>query len=156
MTNYDYWYGREVEGRLTDVHSVFIRNKVPQDLLSYPHIYFTWQAPIKLFSDAKVIELIQKCLNIGKAVSIEVNDENIGLIPQELINRCHLLYRLSGKMADKLKMTDTICIDIAPFKVLTATKYTMQHTTPDVYINDSAMPTLPPNSLYPKHENSNS
>jgi hypothetical protein len=36
------WYGTEVEGRLSDLQTVFVRKgDLPLDHIEYPHLYFT-------------------------------------------------------------------------------------------------------------------
>ncbi len=141
MTKHDFWYGREVEGRFTDLQTVFIRGKFPEDYKKYPHVFFTEEAPINLLKE-KEYDLIRELLNEGKMVTIEIVEENVKLLPQDIYNRCHLMYRIKAPLGLKMKNTDTICLDMEKFRVLCATKLNMQETFVHTYINDSVKPII--------------
>ena len=40
MYGKSYWYGKEVEGRLSDIETVFVRGQVPQNYKEYPHVFW--------------------------------------------------------------------------------------------------------------------
>lgn len=141
MKGYSFWYGREVEGRYTDLHTVFMRSKIPSDVEKYFHLYFTFEAHQNGLLK-KNWDKLRAWLDKGKAISIEVYEKDVDTIPADIFNRAHLLLRIQSPASLKLKKTDTICLHMAEFRILTITKFNMQETQRETYIVDSAKPYL--------------
>ena len=144
MYGKDQWSGREVEGRYSDIMTYFIRDLVPtgtevdvsginvKDLLTYPHYYFTNEYTAEL--DDELIHKIRQILDrTDCAVTIEATTDTLKNIPHDLINRCHVIYRIQDENLCKLKQTDTLSIDNGWYNCLQITKHNMSETTPDSY-----------------------
>lgn len=145
MQGTQFWYGREAEGRLTPMPSVFCRNKIPDDYKDYPHIYFTVEYIDKCITDTKkqFWEQISNILDEEKHfVTLEVNQRQLqgDKIPPSIFNRAHILLRVSCPEFEQLKPTDTVTLDIKPFNVYTITKYNMQKVTSNDYVFDRRKP----------------
>ena len=136
MFGHKFWYGREVEGRLADMDTVFVREELPSNWNMYPHVYFTIEF-IKSCIERDKWNLIHNILNTSKnMVTIEVNAETIEKIPMSIFNRCHLIYRIPDTHVAKLKSTDTVSIDQGWYRVHQITKCNMMEMTPDSYRYD--------------------
>ena len=61
MYGKSYWYGKEVEGRLSDIETVFVRGQLPENYKEYPHAYFIGVAQL---SQGSVINKIYSCVFI--------------------------------------------------------------------------------------------
>jgi hypothetical protein len=134
MQGKNFWYGKEVEGRLFGVNTCFVRNKVPADADKYSHLFFT-------------IEFVERCVKTNawndiavmidgnRIITLEANDVVYSSIPRLITNHCHILYIIKAKYADltQLKKTDTIKIDTAPYCGYVSAKAGFQELTPDIY-----------------------
>jgi hypothetical protein len=134
------WRGREVEGRYTDMMTFFVReygNGIGEDdFTQYPHYYFTIEYVIKMIntSDPKHINAIRNILDTSNAVvTIEANKDTLKNISTDLINRCHIIYRIQDDALQLLKATDTVSIDAGWYRCHMIAKMHMQETTPDSY-----------------------
>jgi hypothetical protein len=134
------WRGREVEGRYTDMMTFFVREYGDglevDDFSWYPHYYFTIEYVIKMIntSDPKYIDAIRKILDESNAVvTIEANKDTLKNISTDLINRCHIIYRIQDDALQLLKATDTLSIDAGWYRCHMIAKMHMQETTPDSY-----------------------
>jgi hypothetical protein len=141
MQGTDYWVGREVEGKLSPIPSVFCRYKIPKNYENYPHIYFTVEYIDLCISDTggELWNTISNILDDEKQyVTLEVIPRQLqnNKIPPSIFNRAHILLRVSCPEFEQLKSTDTVTIDIKPFNVYTITKYNMQKVTSENYVYD--------------------
>lgn len=134
------WRGREVEGRYTDMMTFFVREYGDglevDDFTQYPHYYFTIEYVIKMIntSDPKHINAIRNILDTSNAVvTIEANKDTLKNISTDLINRCHIIYRIQDDALQLLKATDTVSIDAGWYRCHMIAKMHMQETTPDSY-----------------------
>jgi hypothetical protein len=144
------WRGREVEGRYTDMMTFFVRDWNSSEKLNvkeyseYPHYYFTIEY-MKLCSDAKPnvanrIDIIREILDTTNAVvTIEANKDILTNISTDLINRCHIIYRIQDNALQLLKATDTLSIDAGWYRCHMIAKMHMQETTPDSYKFDEEL-----------------
>lgn len=138
MQGLDYWYGPEVEGRHTGIQTVFRRNKLPDNWINYPHIYFTIEAIIEFIKKDNWDEIID-ILNLSyKYITCEINSDTIDKIPKRVFNHCHMLYRVGipNKDIDKLKAMDTITLDNGSYNIYAVSKNIMQKVTADNYAVD--------------------
>ena len=135
MYNASYWYGKECEGRLSDIETVFVRKDVPSNFQEYPHIYFTIE-----YIEARVKDkewgTILGILDTRQYVTVEANASTLEKIPMNIFNRAHIIYRISDPNFQRLKETDTLSIDQDWYRVHQITKCNMMQMTPDSYKYD--------------------
>lgn len=127
------WYGKEVEGRLSDLQTVFIRKgDLPPDWIEYPHIYFTIEYITESVKNNNW-STIHKLLETKKVVTIEANAETVEKIPMSVFNRVHILYRIHDPFLERLKKTDTLSIDAGWYRCHQIMKCNLQQIVPDDY-----------------------
>lgn len=139
MFKKSYWYGKECEGRLHDIETVFCRKEIPDNYKNYPHMYLTIEFITKMISDEKWgIEQEELLMNdIGfMMLTIEANSDVIHKIPINIKQKAHIIYRIKDKNIDVLKSTDTISIDQDHYNVYQVTKENMFHSSRDDYKYD--------------------
>lgn len=152
------WRGRECEGRYSDMMTYFVRDLIINEnngriipvgqggidvdkLTDYPHYYFTveyMQRVTETFTTPSMeLDIIRKILDTTNCVvTIETNDTLFKLIPTDLFNRCHVIYRIQSEIVQKLKDTDTLSIDAGWYRCHMIAKMNLQETTPDSYKYD--------------------
>ena len=86
MYGKSYWYGKEVEGRLSDIETVFVRGQVPKNYKDYPHIYFTIEY-IEMACVHGNWDEIHNILETKQYVTIEANDKTMDKIPMSSIRK---------------------------------------------------------------------
>jgi hypothetical protein len=138
------WRGREVEGRYADLMTLFVRelgNGIQvEDLKEYPHYYFTIEYMKRCFENTEEVEAIRNILDSSNcAVTIEANTDTIRRIPPDLINRCHIIYRIQDDALQVLKDTDTLSIDAGWYRVHQITKCNMMEINPSNYKFDEEL-----------------
>ena len=151
MYNKKQWKGREVEGRYSDLMTMFVRdlerdgNKNSYGLLvdklgDYPHYYFTIEYMKKCYENTTYVETVRWILDYSNmAVTIEADKDTIERIPPDLVNRCHIIYRIHDKALQVLKDTDTLSIDADWYRVHQVTKLNMMEITPSSYKFDEEL-----------------
>ena len=139
------WRGREVEGRYSDMMTWFVRSlnedkDLDVNFTEYPHYYFTIEYMKKIFQTDEYtnttpeIETIRHILDTtNNVVTIEANKHTLDELPPDLVNRCHIIYRIQDNALQKLKDTDTLSIDAGWYRVHQITKCNMMEMTPDNY-----------------------
>jgi len=137
------WRGREVEGRYSDMMTWFIRslnedNGLDVSITDYPHYYFTIEYMNRIFQTHTTgipeLEIIRTILDsTNNVVTIEANKHTLEELPPDLVNRCHIIYRIQDNALQKLKDTDTLSIDAGWYRVHQITKCNMMEMTPDNY-----------------------
>jgi len=132
MYGKSYWYGKEVEGRLSDIETVFVRGQVPKNYKDYPHIYFTIEY-IEMACVHGNWDEIHEILETKQYVTIEANEKTMDKIPMSIFNRAHVIYRIADQHVAKLKKTDTLSIDAGWYRVHQITKCNMMEINPDDY-----------------------
>jgi len=141
------WIGREVEGRYSDMMTFFVRELGDgidvEDFNQYPHYYFTIEYMRRVINNeiAKLhnpeIDAIREILDITHCVvTIEANNSILDLIPPDLFNRCHIIYRIQDTAVQMLKSTDTLSIDAGWYRVHQITKCNMMEINLDNYKYD--------------------
>jgi len=140
------WQGLEVEGRYSDLMTLFVRdldndaNKhglQVDNLSNYPHYYFTIEYMKQCNESTSYINTIRWILdNCNSAITIEADDTTINRITPDLINRCHIIYRIQDKALQVLKDTDTLSIDAGWYRCHMIAKMHMQETKPTNYMYD--------------------
>ena len=122
------WYGKEIEGRYSDIETVFVRETIPDNYKKYPHIYFT----IEYIKKTDWID-IHKILKTKQVITIEATESIINKIPMSVYNRVHIIYRIQDSNVCKLKKTDTISIDADWYRVHQIMKDHLMEINPDDY-----------------------
>ena len=137
------WRGREVEGRYSDMMTWFIRslnedNGLDVSITDYPHYYFTIEYMNRIFQTHTTgipeLEIIRTILDsTNNVVTIEANKHTLEELPPDLVNRCHIIYRIQDNALQKLKDTDTLSVDAGWYRVHQIMKCNMMEMTPDNY-----------------------
>ena len=135
----DFWFGPEVEGRLSGIETMFVRNTVPVVTKLIPHVYFTVEF-VRANKPENWDAMRTMRFEEGKIVSIEVDDGCFENVPADLFNACHIIYRVKGKFMDRLKKLDTVTVDVRPYNIFWASKDHMTHVPPDAYGVDKDNP----------------
>lgn len=139
------WRGREVEGRYSDIMTFFVRYLIDNKLSvksynEYPHYYFTIEYMKQIKTNGQYPLIIREILDTTRcAVTIEANTDTLKNIPVDLVNRCHIIYRIADDALQVLKDTDTISIDAGWYRVSQVTKCNMMHINPDNYKFDEEL-----------------
>jgi len=126
------WYGKEVEGRLYGLNTLFCRHEIGFIKPETVHLYFT----IEFWETENCIENIEKFL-IKYVISIEVNEETYKYVTPNMKVRAHLIYRIKDKNIFDLKETDSIFIDGDMYNVLCYTKHNALKVGYNDYSNDT-------------------
>ena len=132
MYGKSYWYGKEVEGRLSDIETVFVRGQLPKNYEEYPHVYFTIEY-IEMCCTHGNWDDIHNILETRQYVTIEANSKTMDKIPMSIFNRAHVIYRIQDTFVSKLKKTDTVSVDAGWYRVHQITKCNMMEINPDDY-----------------------
>ena len=132
----EYWYGKEVEGRLYGIATMFV-----DDIYSdwetavgdCPHIYFTSNAVQQLV----VKNDWHKSFYRPYQVTLEVSKYNIENIPAWIRINVHLFYAIEEEREiSHLKDTDSVKIIKADYDLYATTIFNMQEVKPKDYAND--------------------
>ena len=134
------WIGKEVEGRYSDIMTLFIRKgKLPSNWKQYPHIYFTIEYIKDSIKSGYWIDIEEILDTTNLAVTIEATHETFDNIPVFLFNRVHIIYRIPDTYVAKLKKTDTVSIDAGWYRVHQIMKCNLMEITPDDYKFDTKL-----------------
>ena len=138
-----YWYGKECEGRLTDVETLFIAdtniNEQDLDMKQYPHIYFCSPAVNQLINAHG--KLSWEWLNdfideTNITVSLEVTPGMLRQLPAMIVIKTHIMYMIHDKEVGLLKKNDSIKVVYGDYKLYCSSIQNMQKVTPDDYKYD--------------------
>ena len=137
-----YWYGKECEGRLTDVETLFIADIEVKGLNmeKAPHIYFCSPAVRQLIKN-KSGNLNWDWLNVfidrtGITVSLECEPGMLKDVPPMMRIKTHIMYMMYEEEVGLLKKNDSIKVIHAPYSLYCASIQNMQKVTPDDYKYD--------------------
>lgn len=146
------WRGREVEGRYSDIMTFFVRELVDNKLsvkeyTEYPHYYFTIEYMRKINTKQSLSETARTYLTVIRdildttncVVTIEADTHTLKNIPTDLVNRCHIIYRIQDDALQVLKDTDTLSIDAGWYRCHMIAKMHMQETKPSSYMYDEEL-----------------
>ena len=136
-----YWYGKECEGRLTDVETLFIADLDVKGLNmeKAPHIYFCSPAVRQLIKGKG--DLNWDWLNgfvdrTGTTVSLECEPGMLKDVPPMIRIKTHIMYMMNEEEVGLLKKNDSIKVIHAPYSLYCASIQNMQKVTPDDYKYD--------------------
>tara|TARA_R110001583_G_scaffold11926_6_gene53244 strand:+ start:265 stop:708 length:444 start_codon:yes stop_codon:yes gene_type:complete len=138
-----YWYGKECEGRLTDVETLFIAdiNIKGLNMDKAPHIYFCSGAVGQLIADEKKSELTWTWLNnfidkTGTTVSLECIPGMLQKVPAMIRIKTHIMYMMSVEEVRLLKQNDSVKLVHGEYDLYCTSIQNMQKVTPDDYKYD--------------------
>ena len=136
-----YWYGKECEGRLTDVETLFIADLDVKGLNmeKAPHIYFCSPAVRQLIKGKG--DLNWDWLNsfidrTGITVSLECEPGMLKEVPPMMRIKTHIMYMMNEEEVGLLKQNDSVKVVYAPYSLYCASIQNMQKVTPDDYKYD--------------------
>ena len=136
-----YWYGKECEGRLTDVETLFIADIDVKGLNmeKAPHIYFCSPAVRQLIKGKG--DLNWDWLNsfidrTGITISLECEPGMLKDIPPMMRIKTHIMYMMNEEEVGLLKQNDSVKVVYAPYSLYCASIQNMQKVTPDDYKYD--------------------
>ena len=136
-----YWYGKECEGRLTDVETLFIADLDVKGLNmeKAPHIYFCSPAVRQLIKGKG--DLSWDWLNTfidrtGITISLECEPGMLKDVPAMMRIKTHIMYMMNEEEVGLLKQNDSVKVVYAPYSLYCASIQNMQQVTPDDYKYD--------------------
>ena len=136
-----YWYGKECEGRLTDVETLFIADLDVKgfNMEKAPHIYFCSPAVKQLIKGKG--DLNWDWLNnfidrTGITISLECEPGMLKDVPPMIRIKTHIMYMMYEEEVGLLKKNDSIKVIHAPYSLYCASIQNMQKVTPDDYKYD--------------------
>jgi len=136
-----YWYGKECEGRLTDVETLFIADIDVKGLNmeKAPHIYFCSPAVRQLIKGKG--DLNWDWLNgfidrTGITISLECEPGMLKDVPAMMRIKTHIMYMMNEEEVGLLKQNDSVKVVYAPYSLYCASIQNMQKVTPDDYKYD--------------------
>ena len=136
-----YWYGKECEGRLTDVETLFIADIDVKGLNmeKAPHIYFCSPAVRQLIKGKG--DLNWDWLNVfidrtGITVSLECEPGMLKEVPPMMRIKTHIMYMMNEEEVGLLKQNDSVKVIYAPYLLYCTSIQNMQKVTPDDYKYD--------------------
>lgn len=145
VPEYEYWgiwEGKEVEGRLQGVPTLIMYAEPDFDHLvefsysnlfrEYSHIYFASN-----WLEHYGYPTVKLALKTGAMVTLEITMEQLDKLPKKLRKKCHLMISIPAPFDwGKIKYTDTIRMDIAPFLTASFSAGTGFLSIPTDYEND--------------------
>mgnify|MGYP001492610077 FL=1 len=140
-----YWYGKECEGRLTDVETLFIADIRVKgvDMEKMPHIYFCSGAVEQLIANdmKNQSQLDWNWMNkfidrTGITISLECTPGMLKDVPPMIRIKTHIMYMMNEEEVGLLKKNDSIKVIHAPYSLYCASIQNMQKVTPDDYKYD--------------------
>ena len=136
-----YWYGKECEGRLTDVETLFIADIDVKGLNmeKAPHIYFCSPAVRQLIKGKG--DLNWDWMNsfidrTGTTISLECEPGMLKHVPPMIRIKTHIMYMMNEEEVGLLKQNDSVKVVYAPYSLYCASIQNMQKVTPDDYKYD--------------------
>ena len=140
-----YWYGKECEGRLTDVETLFIADIEVKGLNmeKAPHIYFCSPAVKQLITNDMKNQSqldwdwMSKFIDqTGITISLECEPGMLKDVPPMIRIKTHIMYMMYEEEVGLLKKNDSIKVIHAPYSLYCASIQNMQKVTPDDYKYD--------------------
>ena len=140
-----HWYGKECEGRLTDVETLFIADIRVKgvDMEKMPHIYFCSGAVEQLITNdmKNQSQLDWDWMNkfidrTGITISLECTPGMLKDVPPMITIKTHIMYMMNEEEVGLLKKNDSIKVIHAPYSLYCASIQNMQKVTPDDYKYD--------------------
>ena len=136
-----YWYGKECEGRLTDVETLFIADIDVKGLNmeKAPHIYFCSPAVRQLIKGKGDLnwDWMNKFIDrTNITISLECVPGLLQKIPAMIRIKTHIMYMLEIEEIRLLKQNDSLKAVYEPYSLYCTSIQNMQKVTPDDYKYD--------------------
>ncbi len=136
-----HWYGKECEGRLTDVETLFIAdiNAKGINMEKMPHIYFCSGAVEQLIDGKGNLNFqwLNGFIDRTKiTISLECQPGMLQKIPPMVVIKTHIMYMISIDEVRLLKQNDSIKIVHGPYDLYCTSIQNMQKVVPDDYKYD--------------------
>ena len=136
-----YWYGKECEGRLTDVETLFIADITAKgvDMEKMPHIYFCSGAVEQLIEGKGDLnwDWLNQFIDRTKIIiSLECQPGTLQKIPPMIRIKTHIMYMAGIEEVKLLKKNDSIKIVHGPYDLYCTSLQNMQKVVPDDYKYD--------------------
>ena len=136
-----YWYGKECEGRLSDVETLFIADTDIDDidLKQYPHIYFCSTAVNQIINEHGKFtwDWLNNFIDeTNITVSLEVTPGVLRQVPAMIRIKTHIMYMIHDDEVGLLKKNDSIKVIYGNYKLYCSSIQNMQKVTPDDYKYD--------------------
>jgi hypothetical protein len=140
-----HWYGKECEGRLTDVETLFIADIRVKgvDMEKMPHIYFCSGAVEQLITNDMKNQSqldwdwMSKFIDrTGITISLECTPGMLKDVPPMIRIKTHIMYMMNQEEVGLLKKNDSIKVVHAPYSLYCTSIQNMQKVTPDDYKYD--------------------
>lgn len=138
------WYGKEIEGRLYGIETLFISDDVAitDDVLSKFNHILIGPTLIEKMSDKNVETYItwrsieQRIDSEKTMFTIEAKPEHIKLLPKAILLKCHILLWLDVPELSELKSSDSIKVCPRSHDMYCFTLHNGQRVTRQDYIHD--------------------
>lgn len=144
------WVGKEVEGRLFGIETLFLRSlsntvmsdrRVIEHFDTLGHVYLT--AEVQDSHTVKEVEcFVEKCRVALKYVTLECLDRDVEKLSTKIRDYCHLIVRVHVSCLHLLKNTDSIALDIhdpPAYECFVFSKQAALVTTRDQYTDDELL-----------------
>ena len=136
-----HWYGKECEGRLTDVETLFIADITVKgiDMEKMPHIYFCSGAVNQLIEGKGDLnwDWMNKFIDrTGITISLECTPGMLNHIPPMIRIKTHIMYMIKEEEVELLKKNDSIKVVYGDYNLYCTSIQNMQKVTPDDYKYD--------------------
>lgn len=139
----DYWFGKEIEGRLYGLETVFIPKsfdakkklfKKFNHFLIGPTLICEMSTPS--YEGPFSWELLESLIDSGKMVTLEVKQGQMKLIPQFMKLKAHILYWIDAEEVAQMKTTDSIKICTQSHDMFVFTLFNGQRVQRHDYTHD--------------------
>lgn len=136
-----HWYGKECEGRLTDIETLFIADITAKgiDMEKMPHIYFCSNAVEQLIQskDNLTWDWLNKFIDrTNITITLEVIPGQLQKIPPMMRIKSHIMYMVEVEEIRLLKQNDSIKVVHGAYDLYCTSIQNMQKVVPDDYKYD--------------------
>lgn len=142
MSNRNYWTGREIEGRLYGLDTLYIANDFKEyDSVSfrYHHVLIGTSLIEQMKSGKTEItwdKIHEQIRTDRKFFTLEVKPGQLKDIPQYIKLQCHILYWIDAEELEELKSTDSVKLSIRSHDMYVFTLHNGQRVTRNDYYHD--------------------
>lgn len=142
--NKKYWYGKEIEGRLYGLETLFVSddfNEFAKISENFHHILIGPTLIRKMSSSSVKTDItweaIEEMIDVDKKMfTIEAKPQDIALLPKAIILKCHILLWLDVPELSELKSSDSIKVCPRSHEMHVFTLYNGQKVGREDYIHD--------------------
>lgn len=137
----NYWFGKEIEGRLYGLETVFIPKdfKAKKGLFKKFNHFLVGPILIEQMTNEKSHiqwQQLENLIDAGKMVTLEVKPGQMKLIPQSMKLKAHILYWIDAAEIAEMKETDSIKLCSQSHDMFVFTLFNGQRVKRHDYIHD--------------------